>query len=80
MFIIGQDHRQVWNIDKAACLLLDREDIALKYSLEGGHVKESIARYKTDERAAEVFIDLLKKMFPQRTDVYSAEIYYLPEE
>ena len=80
MFIISQDQKRVWNVEKAACIALDRGEIALQYNLEGGHVKESIARYKTDERTQEVFVDLLKKMFPQRTDVKGAVIYYLPEE
>lgn len=80
MFIIGQDQKQVWNVEKAACISLDRGEITLQYNLEGGHVKESIARYKTDERAAEVFSDILKNLFPKRHDVRGTEIYYLPED
>ena len=87
MIIIHSSRAGITNLDTVKTVQLNDRFIEAHY-LDG--TKKIIGMYDNDERAAEVFEELLYEMLPQNIEVqndlvyYShirnRDVYYLPEE
>ena len=87
LIIIHSSRVGVTNLDTVKTVQLNDRFIEAHY-LDG--TKKIIGMYDNDERAAEVFEELLYEMFPQNIEVENGlvyyshvrnrDVYYLPEE
>lgn len=76
MFIVDQGRNVIWNTDKAVAAFAQGEAV----TLNTGDKNRVLGRYETEERAKEVFGEMLKECFSMT--VYDSDrngVYYMPE-
>ena len=76
MFIVKQSRRGVVNANLAVKIELDGNCILAVFNCETKTIV--LGSYKTEERANEVFYEMLKELFPQQTLVF--QNMEVPEE
>lgn len=87
MWIISRSYQYAINLDNASRICVSDNSILLS-NRDGGSLL--IARYPSVARAAQVFEDLCKHLFPEKIndevpfydgdELVNNEVFYLPEE
>ena len=87
MWIISRSYQYAINLDNASRICVSDNSILLS-NRDGGSLL--IARYGSVQRAAQVFEDLCKRLFPEKIndevpfydgdELVNNEVFYLPEE
>lgn len=84
MIIVSQDKDKAINLNKVLNIYTNRETINVKYPYEEGWV--NLARYKTIERAKEVFEEIMTRhanwenMKMGQPNGICEPVYYMPKE
>ena len=76
MYIVRQDREMIINADLVETFFVDDDDDEIKAYLMGNDTWIGIADYDTEERAKEVFQELMKFL----ETGYIRGFFYMPEE